>query len=168
MVTNLRIAIRYSVLCSLLVLLWLSLEFMVGLQDKYARFHPYISLLSFCIPLFCIYRAVRERAIEKSQLNFLQAFGTGLLVTVFAAILAIPVQLIFQNFVNPDFFQNMVDYAARRALYLGLDVSQARQQAQHFFNIGNYLLLSFVGTGFIGIICSLICAWRFSTPAKSS
>src|SRR5690349_12287643 len=44
---NRIIEFRYAVLISLLTLLWLILEYVLGLQDRYIAFQSYVSLLAF-------------------------------------------------------------------------------------------------------------------------
>ena len=161
---NFRIEIRYAVLATLLMLLWLSLEFMIGLHDRYIQFHPYITMFSLIIPFVCTRLAIRDkRDFLNGKITFTQAFVTGFFIAFFAAVLSIPSQVIFHRLINPDFFDNMIDYAAKRAENLNMDVVQARQDAEMYFNLTSYIIQSVLGTLVFGTIIALIMAWRMQT-----
>ena len=154
---SIRIELRYAVLTSLLVLLWLIMEFEVGLQDKYVSVHPYISLLAFLIPVVTYRMALREKIEEKyGKLSFRQAFLSCFLITVFGSILAVPVQIGFHKLVNPDFFETMIMYATEHG-------HSTLEQAAHYFNLQNYIIESVIGTFVVGTIISLILAFRMRT-----
>jgi hypothetical protein len=154
---SIRIELRYAVLTSLLVLLWLIMEFEIGLQDKYVAFHPYISLLAFLIPVVTYRLAIREKIEEKyGKLSFKQAFVSGLLMTFFCSILAVPIQIGFQKLVNPDFFETMITYTAQKS-------HSTMEQAAQYFNPRNYIAEQVLYTFIIGTIISLILAFRMRT-----
>lgn len=161
---NFRIEIRYAVLITLLMLLWLSLEFMVGLHDQYIQYHPYITMFALIIPIVCARMAIRDKLdMLNGKITFREAFMTGFLVAFFAAVLAVPSQVIFHKLINPDFFDNMVDYASKRAENLNMDVVKARQDAEMYFNLTSYIIQSGLGTLVFGTIVAAIMAWRMRT-----
>ena len=154
---SIRIELRYAVLTSLLVLLWLIMEFEIGLQDKYVAFHPYISLLAFLIPVVTYRLAIREKIEEKyGKLSFKQAFVSGLLMTFFCSILAVPIQIGFQKLVNPDFFETMILHAAQSG-------KTSPEQALAFFNLRSYIIESTLYTFLFGVVLSLVFAFRMRT-----
>ncbi|MBL0308775.1 MAG: DUF4199 domain-containing protein [Bacteroidetes bacterium] len=156
----LKIIVRYSVLLSLLMLLWLSLEYMVGLHDRFIAYQPYVTLLAVGISIFCIHRALIEVQKEAlHRLTFRQAFVIGFIITLISAVLAIPVQIIFHQLINPDFFQNMKEYSVKHAIELNEDVERAKLQAESYFNLTSYLLQSVLGTLVSGTVISLVLAW---------
>ncbi len=162
--TNFRIEIRYAVLISLLMLLWLSLEYMIGLHDKYVAYHPYITMLALVIPIVCSRFAIRDKTEELSgKITFKQAFLTGFLIAFFAAVLSVPSQILFHKLINPDFFDTMITYAMKRAEGLNLDVNKAREEAQLYFNLTSYIIQSGLGTLVFGSIIALVLAWRMKT-----
>lgn len=157
---NLKIIIRYSLLINLMMLLWLALEYMVGLHDKYVTYHPYLSLLAFIIPAYGIHKAIKDiQEDEPHQIPLRRAFMIGFVVTLFSALLSIPVQLIFHELINPDFFQNMINFAVKRAVELNHDPEKAKRQAEMYFNLPSYLLQSVLGTLISGCVISIIVAW---------
>lgn len=158
---NLKIEIRYAVLMSLLMLLWLSLEFMVGLQEQY---HRYVTMFALIIPIVCSRMVLRDKLEQlNGKIDFKQGLKTGITVVIFAALLSIPVQLAFHFLINPDFFDDMRAYSIKRAMMLGLDVAKAKADAIAYFNLLSYLLQSFFGTLIFGSIIAAAMAWRMRT-----
>ena len=165
---NLKIIIRYSLLISLLMLLWLSLEYMVGLHDTYAAYHPYVTLFAFIIPAYGIHKAIKDiQEDEPQDIPLRRAFMIGFVVTFFSALLSIPVQLIFHQLINPDFFQNMINFAVNRASELNQDPEKAKMQAEMYFNLPSYLLQSVIGAFISGSIISGILAWLKSRKRRN-
>ena len=156
---NLRIEIRYAVLISLLMLLWLSLEFMIGLHDTFIDYHPYVTMLALIIPVVCSRLALTAKKEElNNKLTFKQAFATGFLTSLFAAILSIPVQLTFHFLINPDFFDNMIANSVKHAELMKMHVAQAKLQAQQYFSLNSYIVMSFFGTLIFGTIIAFVMA----------
>jgi len=162
--SNLRIETRYAVLISLLMLLWLAVEFMIGLHDSYIQYHPYVTLLAIFIPIICSRMAIMEKTeMLNGKISFKQAFTTGFLIAFFAAVLAIPSQVIFHKLINPDFFDSMIAYAGKRAEGLNMDRAKAVEEAKMYFNLTSYIIQSGLGTLVIGTLISLFMAWRMKT-----
>ena len=156
---NLRLELRYAVLISLLMLLWLALEFMVGLQDTYVAYHPFVTVFALLIPLIGSYRALRSKREElNGQLTFGQGLKTGLWIAVFSALFSVPVQLVFHFVINPDFFDTMIAHAVQQAELHKLDTAQAATQAQSFFCLQSYIPMSFIVTLILGIVFAAIMA----------
>ena len=162
---NYRIEIRYAVLITLLMLLWLCLEFMVGLHEEpLIKFHPYVTMFALIIPIVSVRLALRDKLeMLNGKMSFKQAFITGFLIAFFAAVLAVPGQVIFHKMVNPDFFDNMIDYAANRAGTLQMDMTKARQDAEMYFNLTSYIVQAGLGTLVFGTLIATIMAWRMKT-----
>ncbi len=149
----------------LLTLLWLAVEFMVGLHEEpLIKYHPYITLLAFIIPVVVTRMAIQEKTESlDGKITFKQAFAAGFLVAFFAAVLAIPTQFIFHKLVNPDFFSSMIDYSMKRAEEIKIDPGKARQEAEMYFNLTSYIVQSGLATLVVGTIVAAIMAMRMRT-----
>ncbi len=156
---NLRLELRYAVLISLLMLLWLALEFMVGLQDTYVAYHPFVTVFALLIPLIGNYRALRaKREQQHGKLTFGQGLKTGLWIAGFSALFSIPVQLVFHFVINPDFFDTMIAHAVQQAELNKLNTAQATAHAQSFFCLQSYIPMSFIVTLVLGLVFAAIMA----------
>lgn len=169
MITNFKIAIRYSVLIGLLMMLWLCIEFMIGLQDKYADLLLYSAILSLCIPIFGIWRALKEkREVVDGSFSFQQAFATAILVVLFSSVLAMVVQFVFTNFVNPDYFQGLIEHYVHKAFAAGGDTGKARTMAEQYFNLQFSIIEAFLWTFLSGILAAAFWAWRLSSGTNDT
>jgi hypothetical protein len=155
---KIKIELRYSVLTSLLVLLWLILEYMTGLQDTYIAWHAIISLLlSIIIPAVTYRLALKEKIEEKyNKLSFRQALLSGFLMTIFTSIFTIPVQWVFLKYVNPDFLESMIAYTVSSR-------GARAEQAAMYLNHTSYIIESAIITLVIGLVLSVILAFRMRT-----
>jgi hypothetical protein len=158
------IELRFAILTSLLMLLWLALEFMVGLHDKYIPLHPIITMFAFIIPVVTTRVAIKEkREMLGGQITFKKALATGLIITALTALFAVPVQLIFHNVINPDFFDNMIEFAVLRAKENHQNTDTALMNAKMYFNLKSYLIQSVAGTLIVGTIISVVAAFLMRT-----
>ena len=154
---NIKIEFRYSVLTALLLLLWLLIEYVAGLQDNYIAFHPYVSLLAYAIPVFTFRLALLDKMEQKSGgLTYGQAFLCGFIMTIFFCALTVPVQLVFHKYINPDFFSNMILYTVKNS-------KQSPEQAALFFNLKSYIAESVVANFVMGIIISAVLTFKMRT-----
>jgi phosphotransferase system glucose/maltose/N-acetylglucosamine-specific IIC component len=144
--------IKWGLIFSLVQLLWLSLEYAVGLHDRYISLHLFLSLL-FIIPAFVmmILAIAEKRRSLGGSIGFKQAFLCGLGVSVVVSLLAPLNQFIFHRFINPSFFENMIDYMTSTG-------RSTLEQANAVFNLKSYMLQASMGAIVAGVITSLILA----------
>lgn len=162
--TSFRIEIKYALLFNLLSLLWLATEYMLGLQDTYIQFHWYCTLLAIIIPITCFRLAIAEKIqIQNGQITFKQAFTTGFLVAFFSAVLTIPTQVIFHYLINPYFFESMIAYTISKAQSLHLNVNEARQEAELYFNLTAHIIQTGFVTLVLGTCIALFWSWKMKT-----
>ena len=159
---KLRIELKAAVLITLLMLLWLALEFMIGLQDQFIACHPYVTMVTLVIPVIISRMALftkRDKELHGS-ISFWQAFKSGIIIALLSTLLAIPTQYIFHYLINPDFFDAMIKYAVANR-------KSTPEQAANYFNFQSYLLQSVGGTMVTGVVIALISAYMLRTkPVK--
>jgi hypothetical protein len=162
---KMMLELRYAILLTLLTLLWLAVEFMVGLQDKYAGLHLAATILAFIIPVVVYRLAIKEKREQlNGRITFRQALQAGLLITALSAVFVIPEQLIFHTLINPDFFDSMIHQAVLRASQTNKDVNEARAAAEMYFNLKSYVIESVLVTLLAGSIIAFAAALRMQTP----
>src|SRR5690554_556154 len=100
-------AIRYGLLFALAIFLWALVETMLGLHDRYIRYHEYLSYF-FAVPsvgIMYLGISAGERAPTQGM-RFRKALLKGLRITAVVALLCPVVWLVFCLYVNPDFLGN--------------------------------------------------------------
>ncbi|AHM61094.1 hypothetical protein D770_14200 [Flammeovirgaceae bacterium 311] len=155
-----KTVLKWGFLTALFTFLWLSLEYLVGIQTDYIAFHPVITLLALLIPLLCMYYGLREEKLKAPrEFSFSKGLITGLYISGVAAILGVLGHWIFYTWVNPDFFSNMITYTESRALAQGIDVLVARREAEAYYTMESYLLQSVGGALLGGAVISAILSF---------
>ena len=155
-----KTALKWGFLTALLIFLWLSLEYLVGIQTDYIAFHPVITLLTLLIPLLCLHYGLREEKLkDPRQFSFSKGLLTGLLISGVAAVVGVVGQWAFHTWVNPEFFNSMITYQESKALAQGIDVLVARREAEAYYSLESYLLQSVGGALIGGAVVSAILAF---------
>ncbi len=155
------IEIRYALFISAATFIWLMLEYLLGFQDEYVSYHPVVSMFALIIPIAFTFVALRKKREEyyDGVISFKQAFQTGGIIAVICAVITIPIQFIFHYMINPRFFDVMIDVAISNSVKNGKNLTEARQQAEAYFNINSYIIQSVVGTLLIGLLLAAILGW---------
>jgi hypothetical protein len=94
----------------------------------------------------------------RNHFTFRRAFVSGCIIALIAAALAIPAQLAFHYFINPDYFDDMIMYAVQHG--------QTPDEAARYFNLSAYLFQSAVGTLVMGLIIALVAAYLMQVKTE--
>lgn len=155
-----KTALKWGILTALLLFIWISLEYAVGMHAEYIAYHPVVTLLALLIPLLCLYWGLREEKLKAPvEFTFSKALLTGLFISAVAAITGMLGQWVFHTFINPDFFSSQITYAESRALAEGMDVLVARRQAEAYFSLRSYLVQALGGALIGGAVASAVLAF---------
>ncbi|HEX8998424.1 MAG TPA: DUF4199 domain-containing protein [Blastocatellia bacterium] len=144
--------IKWGVIFTIVGLLWMVLERVSGLHDKYIHLHPFLTNL-FALPaIIMMVLAIKEKKrLLGGKISFTQAFLCGLAVSVVVAALSPLAQWITARVISPNYFPNAINYAVQAGL-------QTREQAEAFFNLNSYMLQASLGALVMGILTTLIIA----------
>jgi hypothetical protein len=144
--------IKWGLIITVVALLWMVLERVVGLHDKYTHLHPILTNL-FAIPVIVMMvMAIKEKKrLDGGHFSFKQAFLCGLGVSIVVAVLSPLAQWITSSVITPNYFTNAINYAVDKGY-------QTREQAEAFFNLKSYMLQGSLGALVMGTITSLIIA----------
>lgn len=144
--------IKWGLIFTFVQFLWICLEFAVGLHDKYVSMHPILTNLFIIPAVYVMYLAIREKKnILGGKITFGQAFLCGLGVSVIVAVLAPLSQYIFHRFINPNYFQNAINYAISAG-------KLTEAEASSYFSLQSYMMQASLGAIVAGVITSLIIA----------
>lgn len=161
-----KIALKYGVLIVLFSLIWIGLEYLVGLQTDYVEFHPLVTLLTLVVPLLFMYYGIREaKRSSPAPFTYGDGFKAGVAIAIVVAILNPLVQWLSYTLVFPGYFETLQANAEAQQLALGVDLEVARQQAGEEYNLQNYLWQAFMGTLVGGIVIAAIFAIFFRDKA---
>lgn len=144
--------IKWGLIFSLISLLWIILEFMVGLHDRHIAWHPILTNLFFFPAVVMMYLAIREkRGTLGGRISFQQAFLCGLGVSVVVAVLSPLIQYLFHRFINPHYFAKAIEYTVSSG-------KATAELAHQLFNLQSYMLQASLGALVAGVLTSLVLA----------
>ena len=151
---NLRIEFKWAIIFTIATLAWMLLEKTLGWHDEQIANHDWLTLLFLPFIILMYVLAIREkrRRLYGKKITWKQAFLSGLMVSVFAALLSPLAQYITHNFITPEFFVKVKDYSVTNKLMTVNAVND-------YYNINNYIMQAALSSLIGGAIISAILAF---------
>lgn len=149
---NLKIEIKWAVIFSLMMLLWMLLEKLTGLHSTHIDKHAYISNL-FAIPAILIYVLAlkdKKKNFYNGQISYRQGITSGIILSAIIALLYPLVQWIISYVITPEYFSNAIAYSLETGYY------KTQEEAETFFNFKSYVIFGAVWALFMGIVTTAI------------
>jgi hypothetical protein len=138
---NRKIEFKWAVIFSIVGLLWMVLEKLIGLHDRYIDYQMYLTNL-FAIPAIIIMLLAlieKKRVDYNLKISYLQGFTSGVILSFFIALLSPLTQWITSYVITPNYFATVI----KRAVELGYYQTTAEATAQ--FNYQNYAIQGAIG-----------------------
>jgi hypothetical protein len=146
-----KIEIKWAFIYAAMFLLWMTLEKLTGLHDRYLEQQQTFTTL-ILIPSIFIYVLTlldKKKNFYGGNMTYKQSFISGLMLTIFMVILSPINQLITSYVISPDYFANEIEYTVRKGMF-------TQQQAEQQFNVKNYIIISIVAGLITGAAFSAI------------
>ncbi len=160
---NFKIEVKWAIIFSVAMLIWMMLEKMVGLHDEHIGKHAIYTNLFAVVAIIIYVLALKNKKQEffNGSMNWKQGFITGIIISVFIAILSPLVQYIVSTYITPDYFQNIIDYAVEND-------KMTRENAEGYFNLKSYMLQSAFHALAMGVVTSAVVAFfvKSKNPSK--
>jgi hypothetical protein len=150
---NIKIEIKWAVIFTVMMLVWMLLERIFGLHDEHIDKHPVFTNF-VAIPAIAIYVLAlldKRDNFYKGSMNYLQGLIAGLIITGIVTILSPLSQIITSLVITPDYFPNAINYAVS-------EQKMTQQEAEAYFNLPNYIIQGLVGAPIMGVFTSVIVA----------
>lgn len=156
------IEIKWAIIFSVVGLLWMLLEKLTGLHSTHIDKHMYLTNL-FAIPaiiMMVLALKDKKRNFYKGQMSYKQGFVSGLIISVFIALLSPLTQWITSTIITPEFFPNVIAYSVETGYHKSV------AEAEAYFNLKNYIIQSSVGALIMGIITTAVIMVFLQTKSK--
>lgn len=164
MVKNIRIEIKWAILFSLIGLLWMVLEKLSGLHRKHIDYHLYLTNL-FAIPaIWVMVLALKEKKKKdyNGQMSYQQGLISGIILSVFIALLSPLTQWITSYIITPEYFPNVI----KRSVEVGHYATTAEAEAN--FNYVNYAKQGAIWALILGVVTVAIAMIFIRSKIKTS
>jgi len=150
-----KVTLTYGIIYALASLLWISMEYALGFQTIYVEIQPYITFLFLIPAVYIMYRGMKSHRVivheRQAPFNYFMAFMSGFNITVIATLLSPVVSYIFHSYINPEFFDSMIQQSVSSML-------MTEDMAKAYYNQQSYIQQSIVGGLISGSIISAVLA----------
>lgn len=147
-----KIEIKWAIIFSLMVLLWMLLEKLSGLHSTYIDYHLYLTNL-FAIPaIWVMVLALKDKKknFYNGQMSYKQGLIFGIILSLIIALLSPLTQWITSYVITPEYFPNVIKRSVEIGYY------KTTEEAQANFNYQNYAVQGAIGALLMGIITTAI------------
>jgi hypothetical protein len=159
---NIKIELKWAVIFSMAGLLWMVLEKLFGLHGKYIDYHLYLTNL-FAIPaiwMMVLALTDKKKNFYGGQISYKQGLISGVILSVFIAVLSPFSQWVTSFVITPEYFPNVI----KRSVELGHYKTTA--DAEAYFNYKNYAIQGVFGAFVMGILTTAIAMIFIRTKNK--
>ncbi|GIV27557.1 MAG: hypothetical protein KatS3mg027_1371 [Bacteroidia bacterium] len=149
---NLKTELKWAVIFSVMALLWMVLEKVCGLHGKYIDYHLYLTNL-FAIPAIVVMvMALKDKKKKdyNGKMSYIQGLISGIILSVFIALLSPLTQWITSYVITPEYFPNVI----KRSVELGY--YKTIEEAEAYFNYRNYAIQGAIGALIMGTLTTAI------------
>jgi ascorbate-specific PTS system EIIC-type component UlaA len=161
---NIKIEIKWAIYFALMTLGWMLLEKITGLHGKYIDYHLYLTNL-FAIPaIWFMVLALKDKKknFYNGNMSYRQGLITGIIVSLFIALLSPLTQWITSYLISPEYFPNVI----KRSVELGYFETTAEAEAN--FNYKNYAINSTLFAFVFGVVTTAIAMIFIRTKSHKS
>ncbi len=152
--------IKWAIIFTSVLLLWMVLERVAGLHDQYIHLHSvYSNLFIVAAAAVYVFAFKARKKILGGEMSYRQAFTSGIIISLFVMMLTPLSQYIVSTIITPHYFENAIRYSVEKN-YL------TAEKAAEYFSLKNYIIQSTIFAPIAGIIISAIVALFFMTKKK--
>lgn len=150
---SIALEFKWAIYFTLMMLAWVLTEKFLGFYSTRIAQHNTVTFF-VAIPSILLYVLEMRNKREDyygGPMTYLQGLRSGVVMTLFVAILTPLSQYLIHNYLSPEFFSNMIDY----------NVSSGKMklaEAEAYFNLDNFMLESTIFSAVVGIVTAAIVA----------
>ncbi len=147
------IEFKWAIIFSITLLSWMLLEKTLGWHEEQIENHWWLTMLfaPFAIFVYLLEMREKRRRVYGGKMTWLQGFVSGIILSVFVALLTPIAQYITHNYITPQYFNNVIEYSVTNYL-------MTRTKANDYFNINNYMWQSAFGALICGAVTAAVVA----------
>ncbi len=148
-----KIELKWAIIFTIMMLLWMVLEKLTGLHDKHIDQHAmYTNFIA--IPAVIIYLLAlldKRKRFYGGVMTYGQGFVSGLIISLIVTILSPLTQYITSTIITPEYFTNIIKYVVSEG-------KMTQVEAENYFNLKNFITEVLIATPMMGIVTTAIIA----------
>jgi hypothetical protein len=148
-----RTEIKWGLIFTAMMILWMIGERLTGLHGENIDQHA-IWTNAILVPALTIYWLALRDKRENSyggKMTWAQGFKAGAIITAVVTVLTPLTQWLTSAVISPDYFANAIEYGVSSG-------TTTQEAAEAFFNMKNYIIMSFIGSIVMGLVSAAIIA----------
>lgn len=151
---KIKIELKWAIIFTLTTLLWMLFEKSMGWHDehidKHATYTNFWGIIAILLYVFALLD--KRKNYYDGTMTWKKGFISGVILSIFIAVLAPLGLYITHRFITPDYFDNAVAFAVQSG-------NSTIEEAESYFNFTSYLIQSVLFSAIIGIITGAIVAF---------
>lgn len=150
---KLTIEFKWAIIFTIAMLCWMLLEKTLGWHGERIADHWWLTLFfaPFAILMYLLAMREKRRRVYGGKMTWLQGFVSGVILSVFVALLSPLAQYITHHFITPEYFNNVIEYSVTNDL-------MTRSKANDYFNINSYMWQAAFGALGFGVATAAVVA----------
>ncbi len=153
MIKTYQTEIKWGILFTLLTLLWMIMERMLGWHDelisKHALYTNFIAIPA--IALYVVALLEKRNKDYGGVMTYKQGLFSGIIISIVVMVLSPLAQLMTSLVITPHYFENVIQYAVSSG-------AMKQEDAETYFSLKNYIIMGLFGAPVMGILTSAIVA----------
>lgn len=154
MMNKYRIEIKWALIFVAMMLLWMTMERLVGLHDthidKHAIFTNFIAIPAIAIYVLALLD--KRKNFYDGFMSYKQGFISGVIITLIVTLFTPLIQYITSTVITPDYFTNVIEYTVNEGM-------MDRGDAEDYFNLSNYMIQATIGAPIMGLLTTVIVSF---------
>lgn len=150
---SLKTEIKWAFIFILALLTWTLIEMLSGLHSSRIHLHPNVTNLFAIVAIVIYVKALKDKRDHdfNGQLTYKEGLISGSIITVIVTLFSPLSQVIIHQIISPNYFKNMINYSVNNNLMTALE-------AETYFELKNYIIISVIGALVMGLVTTLIVA----------
>jgi hypothetical protein len=150
---KIAIEIKWAVIFMFMTLVWMFMEKIAGLHAeniaKHALYTNFIAIPAIMLYVFALLE--KRNRFYGGVMTWKQGFISGLLLSLFVALLSPITQTITSLLISPEYFPNAIAFTVASGY-------MTQEAAEQYFTLTNYIIQGFIGALVMGLITSAVVA----------
>jgi hypothetical protein len=156
------IEIKWGILFTAMMLLWMMLEKGLGWHDEHiGKHHIYTNFVALPAIAFYVIALIDKRQnYYNGLMSYKQGFISGVIISMVVMVFSPLTQVITSLYITPNYFENVIRFVVEHD-------QMTQEEAEGYFNLSNYILQSTIFAPIMGIFTSALVAIFVKRKAKS-